>query len=119
MNPKVIELRIYPDENGKLAIPSEYRSDVTYGANVRALAVSLYSEGVMSNDRIAAFLNAASENTLELSEGSVYSFCRKLAENALYHFGTEHAECNVHLLRYLRKIRKKQRINGLKKCLIL
>lgn len=178
VNPKVIELRIYPDENGKLAIPSEYRSDVTYGANVRALAVSLYSEGVMSNDRIAAFLNAASENTLELSEGSVYSFCRKLAENAqpsishlettllnqkvvatdatgitvngklnyirnfsiqntvvyramkskaiealekidflkkysgtlvhdhetaLYHFGTEHAECNVHLLRYLRK----------------
>lgn len=24
-------------------------------------------------------------------------------ETALYHFGTEHGECNVHLLRYLRK----------------
>ena len=149
-----------------------------YGANVKALAVSLYSEGVMSNDRIAAFLNAASGEELGLSEGSVYGFCRKLAdasqtsirhledallnqkvvatdatpvtvngkqnyirnfsigntvlykamksksvnaleklsflkqysgillhdhETALYHFGTDHAECNVHILRYLRK----------------
>ena len=24
-------------------------------------------------------------------------------ETALYHFGTEHAECNVHIIRYLRK----------------
>ena len=24
-------------------------------------------------------------------------------ETALYHFGTEHGECNVHLIRYLRK----------------
>ena len=24
-------------------------------------------------------------------------------ENALYHFGTDHAECNVHIIRYLRK----------------
>ena len=178
VNPKAIEVRIYPDKNGNFVIPPEYRSDVIYGANVKALAVSLYSEGVMSNDRIAAFLNAASENTLELSEGSIYSFCRKLAEKAkrsishlettllnqevvatdatgitvngtlnyirnfsigntvvyhamksksiealgkinflkqyagillhdhetaLYHFGTEHAECNVHLFRYLRK----------------
>lgn len=178
VTPKVIEVRIYPDKNGHFVIPPEYRSDVTYGADVKALAISLYSEGVMSNDRIAAFLNAASKNTLELSEGSIYSFCRRLSENAqpsishletallnqkviatdatsitvngklnyirnfsirdtvvyhamkgksiealekidflkqyagillhdhetaLYHFGTGHAECNVHLFRYLRK----------------
>ncbi len=53
----------------------------TYGANVKALAVSLYSEGVMSNDRIAFFLNAASNGELELSEGSVYSFCRNFAQS--------------------------------------
>ena len=132
----------------------------------------------MSNDRIASFLNAAGNGELELSEGSVYGFCKKLAavsqtsiskletellnrkvvatdatmvtvngkqnyirnfsvknsvvyhamsrksiealkelnflkhytgillhdhETALYHFGTEHAECNVHIIRYLRK----------------
>ena len=156
----------------------QYLDDVTYGENVKALAVSLYSEGVMSNDRIAAFLNAAGNGELDLSEGSVYGFCRKFAwasaasirhleekllardvvatdattvtvngeqnyirnfsagdtvvyhamnsksvealkkldflkqyagtlvhdhETALYHFGTDHAECNVHIIRYLRK----------------
>ncbi len=174
----VTEVRIYADEQGKFNIPGQYRSDVTYGENVKALAVALYSEGVMSNDRIASFLNAASGDVLELSEGSVYAFCNKMAqksgasivqlensllnqsvvatdattvtvngeqnyirnlstkdtvvyhamssksldalkeieflnkysgkllhdhETALYHFGTDHAECNVHIIRYLRK----------------
>lgn len=176
--PVVTEIRIYPDETGNICIPPEYRSDVTYGENIKALAVSLYSEGVMSNDRIASFLNAAGNGELHLSEGSIYGFCRKFSnisqtsiqnlethmlngnvvatdativtvngkqhyirnfsikdtvvfhalqkksiealkeigflntyagillhdhETALYHFGTEHAECNVHIIRYLRK----------------
>lgn len=133
---------------------------------------------VSKNDRIASFLNAAGNGELDLSEGSIYGFCKKLAkfseasisnletemlnqevvatdattitvngkqnyirnfsinnsviyhamtsksiealkeinflkrytgtllhdhETVLYHFGTEHAECNVHIIRYLRK----------------
>ena len=153
--------------------------DVTpMGTTVKALSTVLYSEGVMSNDRIAAFLNAAGNGELGLSAGSVYGFCRKFASNAegsiqnletellnqevvltdattvtvngeqnyvrnfsigktviyramkskaidalkkidflkklsgilvhdhetaLYHFGTDHGECNVHIIRYLRK----------------
>ena len=178
VEPVITEIRIYANENGIIRIPAEYRSDVTYGANVKALAISLYSEGVMSNDRIAAFLNAAGNGELELSEGTVYGFCKRFAEvsetsiqnlenemlnqkvvatdattvtvngeqnyirnfsikdsvvyhamnsksivalkgldflkqytgillhdheTALYHFGTDHAECNVHIIRYLRK----------------
>lgn len=178
VEPVITEIRIYADENGTIHIPVQYRSDVTYGENVKALAVSLYSEGVMSNDRIASFLNTAGNGELGLSEGSIYGFCRKFAgvsqesilhleeklltrnvvatdattvtvnggqkyirnfsvgdtvvyhamnsksiealngleflkqyagilvhdhETALYHFGTDHAECNVHIIRYLRK----------------
>lgn len=178
VEPVITEIRIYADENGVFHIPAQYRSDVVYGETVKALAVSLYCEGVMSNDRIAAFLNAAGNGELGLSEGSVYGFCRKFAglseesilsleeglltegvvatdattvtvngrqgyirnfstgdtvvyhamssksiealkelelldryagilihdhETALYHFGTDHAECNVHIIRYLRK----------------
>lgn len=178
ITPLVTEIRIYQDKNGKFNIPNEYRSDVVYGPNVKALSTILYSEGVMSNDRIASFLNAAGNNELGLSAGSVYGFCRKLASNAessiqnleeellnqdvvltdattvtvngeqtyirnfsigktviyramksksidalgkinflkkysgilvhdhetaLYHFGTDHGECNVHIIRYLRK----------------
>lgn len=59
IEPAITEIRIYADENGTIRIPVEYRSDVTYGASVKSLAVTLYSEGVMLNDRIASFLNAA------------------------------------------------------------
>ena len=55
----ITEIRIHEDEHGKFHIPPQYRSDVTYGENVKALAVSLYSEGVMSNDRIAAFFECS------------------------------------------------------------
>lgn len=178
VEPVITEIHIYADEDGTFHIPSQYRSDVTYGEKVKALTISLYSEGVMSNDRIASFLNAAGDGQLGLSEGSVYGFCRRFAglseksildleenllieevvatdgtpvtvngkqnyirnfstedtvvyhamdgksikklkeldflkryagilvhdhETALYHFGTDHAECNVHVIRYLRK----------------
>lgn len=178
VEPVITEIHIYANENGIIRIPAEYRSDVTYRANVKALAISIYSVGVMSNDRIAAFLNAAGNGELELSERTVYGFCKRFAEvsetsiqnlenemlnqkvvatdattvtvngeqnyirnfsikdsvvyhamnsksivalkgldflkqytgillhdheTALYHFGTDHAECNVHIIRYLRK----------------
>lgn len=172
------EVRIYADADGKYRIPPECRSQVTYGPNVRAMAACLYSEGVMSNDRICAFINSVSGDSLEMSEGTVYGICRQFSslckeeektitsdllnsrvlctdathmtqngmrayirnisspqsviyratktkglkalrtikelagftgifehdhETALYHFGTGHAECNVHLERYLQK----------------
>lgn len=80
--PIITEIRIYGDKEGHFSIPPEYRSDVTYGADIKSLAVSLYSEGVMANDRIAAFLNVASGGKLELSEGSIYGFCRKFSQQA-------------------------------------
>ena len=46
----------------------------------------------MSNDRIAAFLNAAGNGELDLSEGSVYGFCRKFAgasEESIRHLEDE------------------------------
>ena len=178
METLVTEIRIYEDEKGEFHIPTEYRSDVIYGPNVKAMACVLYSEGVMANDRIADFINTASSGGLGLSAGSVYGFCKSLEkraqtsigkleeellnqrvvstdatgvtvngkqnyvrnfsvketvlyramksksikaleklcflenytgilshdhEDALYHFGTDHAECNVHIIRYLRK----------------
>ena len=175
---KVTELRFYPDKQGKYHIPPEYRSDVIYGDNVKAMAVTLYADGVMSNEKITGFLNELSGGLFELSAGSVYNFCSSFSESAaairdaleeellsegvvgtdattisvdgkqryirnfsseksviyypleskkldeleeitflkkyagtlvhdhetaLYHCGTGHGECNVHVLRYLRK----------------
>lgn len=178
ITPVIKEIRIYPDSNGKYHIPDALKSDVTYGAIVKALAVELYSEGVVSNERISNFINAISNQRLNVSKGSVYGFVKSFAdkcserieqienelmnaqtvctdatnmtnngapcyirnfstneavlytsmdrknletlkgisflsnfagtlehdhETAMYHFGSAHGECNVHLLRYLKK----------------
>ena len=172
------EIRIYADDAGRFQIPPEWKGDVTYGKTIRGIAAFLYSEGVVANDRICTFINSLSGDSLKISEGSIYNFCRSFStkcvqvygtienallnapeictdattvstngkqtyirnfstetsvlycssekkdldtlgsfpvlkkytgilthdhETALYHFGTGHGECNVHLARYLRK----------------
>lgn len=174
----VTEYRFYPDNSGKIAIPDEYRSDVTYGNGVRALTVELYSVGVVSNERIGDIIKALTRGKIAVSQGAIYRFIRTFAEltspvikrlqqtllnkqvlctdatvmtnngvinwvrnvssqdtvvytamekknldelkqnevlnqftgtlvhdheTAMYHFGLQHGECNVHLLRYLKK----------------
>lgn len=178
ITPVIREIRIHANAEGKIEIPERYNSDVTYGDTVKSLVTHLYGCGVMSNDRIASFINEASGGDFALSDGSVYNFCAQFAdkaektiaelereqsvesvlctdatntttngkksyirnfssksaviyyameskaiealknieflvgyhgilmhdhERALYHFGKGHAECNVHILRYLRK----------------
>ena len=178
IKPIVTEYRYYPDAAGNYNIPEDQRSDVTYGHCTRALAVLLYSEGVIANDRLCNIINGMSNGRLTISEGSIYNICRDFSrrlgkylvdmeeylmmqplvhtdgtvvtnngklqvirnfstaeavlyrafagktleelkndsflnryagilvhdhETTMYHFGTRHAECNVHILRYLRK----------------
>lgn len=178
ITPIIREIRIYAGDDRCIHIPTALKSDVTYGSNIKGMAVDLYAEGVMSNERIVTFLNTISENSLDVSSGSVYGFIKdffkksslsiKQIENellnaqtvctdatvvtsngkqayirntstdnavryyamesksikalgeiefmndfsgtivhdhetALYHYATGHGECNVHLLRYLKK----------------
>ena len=174
----VREYRYYADENGRYGIPKDKCAVVWYGNTIRTMAVSLYSVGVMSTERIQEMLNAMSGEVFHISDGSVYHFIRGFSEKiepelaeiendllnqevmqtdattvstggvqsyirnfstsrsvlyvgmdkknldnlkkipvlagftgtlvhdhetALYHFGGDHAECNVHILRYLTK----------------
>lgn len=82
IEPVATELRFYADETGKVIIPEEYKSDVIYGPVVKSMAVDLYSEGAVSNDRICEFINAISGNKLSLSTGSIYGFCRSFSEKS-------------------------------------
>lgn len=172
------EYRFYENESGVVHIPEEYTSNVTYGPNIKAVAVDLNGEGIVSNKRITEFINTLTDGKINVSEGAVYGFGKEFqkkskelreqianevlnkevvytdataitvngeqkhvrnqsAENvvyysytgsksiesikeksllknyngilvhdnetALYHFGLEHAECNAHIKRYLRK----------------
>lgn len=176
--PVAKEVRFHADDNGEIHIPKEYRMTVTYGEVIKAMAIQLYSEGVVSNERIQAFINALGNDALNISSGSIYNFVKSFAnkcdkeieaikeelkrsevlytdatvvtvngkqayirnqstekavlysdmekksiksiqensllsgykgilihdhETSMYNFGTGHGECNVHLLRYLKK----------------
>lgn len=90
--PTITEVRIYADKNGKYSIPKEYNGAVVYGPVTRAMAVSLYSEGVVSNDRICSFINAITDQKLEISKGSIYGFCAnfsKKCNSAITHIRKE------------------------------
>ncbi len=75
------EIRIYADSNGKFQVPDELKAEVSYGSNIKAITAFLYSEGVVANDRICTFINSLSGDSLSVSTGSVYGFCRKFAES--------------------------------------
>ena len=79
IRPAATEIRIHADENGKFQIPPHLRAEVTYGETIRAIAAFLYSEGVVANDRICTLINSISGDSLGLSTGSVYEFCRKFS----------------------------------------
>ena len=78
----VTEFRFHPDACGRITIPPEYRSDVTYGPEVKALCALLFSEGVVSNDRIHMILSSLSGNVLPISTGTIYNICKSAAKRA-------------------------------------
>ena len=77
--PVVTEIRIHANADGKYEVPEGYKSGVTYGDNIKAIAVDLYGEGVVSHDRIAAFIASLTNGEIPLSVGSIYNFCREMA----------------------------------------
>ena len=178
IRPTVTEFRFYRDKYASYNIPADFNSPVTYGSNIKSICTLLYSEGVVSNDRIQSIINSLSGNVLSISTGTVYNICRSFVnaskskydsivqrvllspvvatdatnisidgaqkyirnfsldacclyesqeaksiacmnesavlpnyegtlihdhETALYHFGSEHGECNAHIFRYLQK----------------
>ena len=178
IKPVVTEYRIYMGSDGKYHIPEDLNAEAAYGDGIKAFCSYLYSEGVMSVERIAECLRSLLNGVVSLSTGSVYHFLSDFSkgciaaaekleddlrnepvlctdatvvtlngknthirnfssensvlywhtekktiealkqipllssfagilehdhETALYHFGTGHAECNVHIGRYLEK----------------
>ena len=77
---EAIEVRIHAGKDGRFVIPEELRSDVIYGPTLKSLGVLLYSEGIMSNDRICNVLNFLSGGNMSISEGAVYGFCQQYAD---------------------------------------
>ena len=53
---------------------------VTYGKQICALVVLLYSEGVVAIQRIASFIRSISNGLINIATGTVYNICRRFAK---------------------------------------
>lgn len=75
-------MRFHADKNGNYSIPSEYRSEVTYGAGIKSLVALFYGQGVQSAERIVEMISAISGKTIVLSEGTVFNWLNEFKKKA-------------------------------------
>ncbi len=74
--PVIKEYRYYDDAE----IPPEHYSDVTYDSSITAIAGYCYGECNMPTDKIGQLLTVITGGVVNLSEGTCYNLCRRLAE---------------------------------------
>ena len=80
--PVVTEYRIYQNKQGKYLVPAHLWCKVAYSNRLRAFVVALYGIGVMSDDRIADFIQSMTQGVIRIATGTVYGFCRFFSEKA-------------------------------------
>ena len=83
MNVKPIIKRFYADEDGRVRIPDAYKNEVTYGENIKALAMVLYGQGVQSMNRIVELISALTGNIVKLSEGTISNWLMEVHKGSI------------------------------------
>ena len=59
---------------GDVHIPTEFRPDVQYGDELKAVVATLAGQGLVSSSRIVDMISSMSNGGIELSDGTVYNF---------------------------------------------
>lgn len=75
---KIKNLKYYPDENGNYNIPKEYRNNLQYGENIKALAIDLITNTKCSIDSVKEFINSITNQGISLSKGTLINWLKDL-----------------------------------------
>lgn len=78
------EYRFYPNKEGKIIIPKEYKTDVQYGNNLKTICAVLNTEGIVALDRLADFVSCISNDKICISKGSIVNFMKDLDNKSRY-----------------------------------
>jgi hypothetical protein len=65
-----VEHRFY----GNTPVPSEFRPDVQYGNEIKAIVATLAGHGIVASNRIVGIIASMSNDAFRLSDGTVYNF---------------------------------------------
>lgn len=76
-------IECYPDGDEKHNLPKELvRSRVAYGPEIKAEVACLYTDGLLSINRIASFLSMQTRGGVNISQGTVSNILREMAEKS-------------------------------------
>lgn len=78
------EYRFYPNKEGRIIIPKEYKTDVQYGSNIKTMCAVLNTEGIVALDRLADFVSCISHEKINISKGSIFNFIKELDRKSEY-----------------------------------
>lgn len=78
------EYRFYPNKEGKIIIPKEYKTDVQYGTNLKTICAVLNTEGIVALDRLSDFVSCISHEKIKISKGSIVNFMKELDNKSQY-----------------------------------
>lgn len=78
------EYRFYPNKEGKIIIPKEYKTDVQYGNNLKTMCAVLNTEGIVALDRLADFVSCISHEKINISKASIVNFMKELDNKSRY-----------------------------------
>lgn len=78
------EYRFYPNKEGKIIIPKEYKTDVQYGTNLKTICAVLNTEGIVALDRLVDFVSCISHEKIKISKGSIVNFMKELDNKSQY-----------------------------------
>ena len=78
------EYRFYPNKEGKIIIPKEYKTDVQYGTNLKTICAVLNTEGIVALDRLSDFVSCISHEKIKISKGSTVNFMKELDNKSQY-----------------------------------
>ena len=65
-----VEHRFYSDTR----VPKEFRPDVQYGDEIKAIVATLAGQGLVASNRIVDMLSSMTNGAIELSDGTIYNF---------------------------------------------
>lgn len=78
------EYRFYPNKEGRIIIPKEYKTDVQYGTNLKTICAVLNTEGIVALDRLSNFVSCISHDKINISKSSIVNFMKDLDHKSRY-----------------------------------
>lgn len=72
----------YPNEDGSYDIPKEHRKEISYGNNLKTLAMELMYDSYNSTDATKRIISSITDNMINVSKGTLMNWAKELS-NAL------------------------------------